>query len=109
MDCDDPGLIQSNPICYAITESLKAHPRIPLEIALGFLEVQPTTIALVEALRQVPVVEGYPWRDTPSKEPIDQLVIERDTSLIDRVVPASKRNYAGPREREPVGFGTVLG
>ena len=103
----DPRLVQGDPILHPVAKALVAHPCVPLKVELGLFDIQPSAIPVVKALRKVPVIQGYPWRDAPSEQGINESVVEGDAVLVDRVVAATLRDDPRPRQGESVRLGAV--
>ena len=80
----------------AITESLEAHPCIPHKVLCDLVLVLPPVIAILQCLRQVPVVQGHKRCDTRIEQRVDEVAVEGDAGFVHRVVAAAKRNDTRP-------------
>ena len=60
--------------------------------------------AILERLRQVPVVERHARLDAASQQLVDQPIVEVEAALVDRALGLGQD--AGPRDREAVGVET---
>lgn len=113
---------------HTITEGLETDAGIVNIVLDNFVLVEPASIAVMEFLGQVPVVEGLRKRsesltpnttshhlgtyeeggDARSKEFINHVGVELDTLGVHRIIPAAKRDDTRPCNRETVGFDAVL-
>jgi hypothetical protein len=118
----------NTPMLDTITERLEADASVVDIVLDDFVLVEPPTVAVMKFLRQVPVVEGlkrirstnlnpdhhrdqYTYHEGSnacSEELVNNFGVELDSLGVNRVVPSSKRDDAGPGNGEPVGSDAVL-
>mmetsp|Transcript_39099 Transcript_39099/g.104817 ORF Transcript_39099/g.104817 Transcript_39099/m.104817 type:complete len:257 (+) Transcript_39099:1292-2062(+) len=95
-----PGLVERDPVLHAVSEALKADLGVVLEI-VDDLRAEPSAVLLVEALWQIPVVDGHQRGDLVRDELVDQIVIKLHSFGV-HLAPAL-REQPRPGDREPVG------
>jgi hypothetical protein len=85
-------------------QCLKASSRVVCKISNKLLLVQQSAISLVQLIRQIPVKESYERSDAFRKEIVHEFLVEGNSRRVDGISAATKRDYAGPRDRESVGL-----
>mmetsp|Transcript_100288 Transcript_100288/g.279348 ORF Transcript_100288/g.279348 Transcript_100288/m.279348 type:complete len:234 (+) Transcript_100288:703-1404(+) len=94
-----PGLVEGAPVPHSIAELLKARGCKVLEI-VHHLVAEPAAVLVLQALRQIPVVEGHHRDDLAGNQLVEQGSIELDRL---RVGPSPSRGQqAGPGDGEAV-------
>ena len=95
----DPRLIERGPHGHPVAQRVHHDAGVVGEPA-GDIAIEPAT-RVVESGRQVPVVECDGRCDAELQQAIHQLIVKRESSLVDE--PPSGRQDAAPRYAEPVG------
>src|SRR5579883_3003125 len=94
-----PGLVMGNPHVNAVSQPPHHGFSIICE-GVGRITGEPAT-AVLQCQGQIPMVERGNRADIPGEQVIDQAVIEIQAAFID--CPRSRRQDAGPGEREAIG------
>src|SRR5947209_10683253 len=102
---NNPWIVECNPLLHAITKAARNDISIVGE-GRGCLTAAPTTYAILECLRQVPVVERDKWRDVDAEECIDELFIKIEAGRV--LFPLALWENARPRDREAIGVHAQL-
>ena len=93
-----PGLVVGHPGVDEIAEALEEEPGV-LGEPVDHLARCPAA-PILQALRQVPVVDGRHGRDLALQQSLDEPAVEVDALLVGWAAPV--RLDAGPGDREPV-------
>ena len=96
----DVGLVEHRPVLDAVAQPPGDDPRIVGEFA-GDVAVDPTA-AILQCLRQIPMVEAKPGGDAACDQSVDKPIVKIEAAVFDRA--GAGRQNARPRRREPVGI-----
>jgi hypothetical protein len=96
------GFVEGGPVRDAVAEAPGDDRRVGREV-LRRGPGLPAGVAVLEHLRQVPVVEGHGRRDARLQQRVDQLVVKGQALGVDRAVAAGYD--ARPGHRQAVGVG----
>ena len=97
-------LVERRPVTHPIAQPLVHRGRVVGEAQRGV--ARRPAAAVLERLREIPVIERDPWLDRLPFELVEQALVEVEPGLVDRA--AARRHQPRPREREPVDAGTEL-
>src|SRR5271155_2662817 len=95
----DVGLVERRPVLDAVAQPPGNDSRIVSELT-GDVAVHPPA-AILQRLRQIPVVEAKPGSNPAGDESIDQAVVKIEAAVLDRA--GAGRQNTRPRGREPIG------
>lgn len=97
-----PWLVVRDPELDLGSHRLEDKPRIVHEILNIFLLVQQAAVAIVQALRKIPVKERNHRLDVVREEFVYEVNVVLQTFLVDWVIAATEWDHAGPGDTEPV-------
>ena len=96
------GFVVRGPQRHAIAQTVEDDLRVIGE-PVGAIAARPTAFVL-QALGQIPMMQGHIGRDPRSAQFVDQTVVKIQTAFVDRT-PAGRQD-ARPRHRKTVGLQT---
>lgn len=95
-------LVEGDPMLHAIAHSFEDNTSITCEVLNPFFLIKKTTVALVELLGSVPVVESDEGGDAGRYQVVDELDVVLQTSFIDRVITTSFWDDTSPYDMSNV-------
>src|SRR5579863_1916718 len=99
------SFVEHGPVLHPIAEA-SGHDLGVIGEPMPDIAVQPAA-AVLQRLRQVPVIEASPRRDSVFAAFVHQAVVEIEPQRVDR--PGSSRNNSRPRRRETIGAEAAAG
>jgi hypothetical protein len=101
-------LIEGDPVLDAGTHGVEYDAGIVGEISDEFVLVQVPAVSLVELVWKIPMEQRDEGCDAGCKKVIREFDVEVYAGLVDRVIPATFGDDAGPRDGESVCLGARL-
>jgi hypothetical protein len=99
-----PRLVERDPELHLGAERLETDPGIVLKVLDKLILIQHALIPFVQIVRKIPVEECDHRLDACLAKVIDKFDIVLEAFLVDGVIPSTKWDDAGPRQREAVRF-----
>ena len=100
---DAHGLVESAPLLDTVTKGAKSHVSEVHEVIYDF-GADKALVAVLQALWQVPVVQGNNGLDSIIQELIDYVVVEIQALLVHGAALTAFRNEPGPADRQAEVF-----
>lgn len=68
--------------------------------------VEEAAIAVVQRCRQIPMEDRHHWDYVVSMALVHYIDVVLKSSIVDRIMSATKRNHSGPRDAEAISLGS---